>query len=207
MDRFLIRPGRLALRRPFPNIVVREPPLGALVYGPRGASLPRMELVPHAQAPRLVRAARQNVLGTLAGLLGATPDDRFVQAAIYRGRVARGVERNGTRRWQLLLDESASLTEQVLALFAADLLERRGDYERHLAVCEACGTVSFLPERQSPRGCAEHPLGLVTRPTAPGGRQLVDGSVIAPAGRPGERLQERWSESALGHPGQEGELG
>lgn len=170
LDLYMIRPGRLRLRDPFPIMTITETGVGTLVYGPRGAKTVSGPLVPQADAGRLVRTARQKVAGTLGAFLAPTPDDRFVQSALYEGRVTRMPGRGRGLGWGVMVWENVSLSDQVLALFVGDLLTHREDYDNDLVVCEVCGTVEFWPSRCTPQGCRAHPEGLVGVPTLRGGR-------------------------------------
>jgi hypothetical protein len=123
--------------------------------------------LPHDRANDLIRTAHQKVVATLSAYIGPSADDRFVQAAIYAGRVTRGVSSDGVRKWHVLLSETVNLSEQVLAIFAADILQHPDDYQESLVVCEACGGVLFWPRRLTKNGCPDHPQGLIGVPTIP----------------------------------------
>lgn len=111
---------------------------------------------------RLAEASRQKVVATLRALLAATPDDRFVSAAIYAGRVTR---EDGV--WRPCLREHEPLSDWVLALFAVDALEHRADYDDLLSVCDACDVVSFH-ETKTRHFCAAHSKNALTLPPPPG---------------------------------------
>lgn len=162
IDQCLIRPGRLMTRYPFPRIFINEPDVGVISYGPPGNSDAPSTFLPHAKAAELMSWSRKKVAAALEGMLRASPDDRFVQAALYDGRVSRTTGHNGQRGWNVMLTEAHSLSEQILALFAADLLDHREDYEQHLVVCESCEVIDFWPERLSRRGCPAHPQAVVS---------------------------------------------
>jgi hypothetical protein len=160
-DLHLVRPGRLLTHHVFPRILIREHGLGVLSYGAPSRGEAPAGFLAHSNAGRLVAQARSTVMSKLEGLLRAIPDDSFVQAAIYDGRVSRGVLRDGSRGWQVLVTERHALSDQVLALIAADLLDHRHEYEHDLVVCDACATVAFWPERMSRRGCPDHPVARI----------------------------------------------
>lgn len=159
-DQCLIRPGRLMTRHPFPRIILREPRLGVLSFG-----LPAMNDAPsgylsHARAPDLVKLARQKVVAGLEGMIGPSSDDAFVRAALFDGRVTRNRRWDGQNGWSVMLTEKHALSDQVLALLAADLLDHREDYEQNLVICATCDRVDIWPDRLSRRGCSDHPESL-----------------------------------------------
>lgn len=161
-ERALVRPGRLMTRYPFPRLFFHEPEIGVLSYGfPHAAALPA-NFLPQSQTAELVAWAQRKVASALEGMLLPSPDDRFVQAALYDGRVCRRSTRDGQRQWEVMLTDKMPLSSQVLALFAADLLDHRADYERNLVICGTCEQVTFWPERISRRGCPEHPEAVLS---------------------------------------------
>lgn len=159
-DQCLIRPRRLMTRQPFPRVVIREPHLGALSFGMPGMNDAPSGYLSHARAPDLVKLARQKVVDALEPMIRPNPDDAFVRAALFDGRVTRDRRWDGQNGWTVMLTEKHALSEQVLALLAADLLEHREDYEQNLVFCATCGRIDFWPDRQSRRGCSEHPEAL-----------------------------------------------
>ena len=161
-DAHMVRPGRLLTQHAFPRILIREHGKGVLSYGTPTVGEVTAGFLPHSEARSLVAQARLAVVSKLEGLLRAAPDDSFVQAAIYDGRVTRGKRRDGTRGWQVLVTEQHALSDQVLALLVADLLDHRQDYDHDLVVCDTCSKVTFWPERMSRRGCSEHPDARLT---------------------------------------------
>lgn len=117
-----------------PDVVARlwdrpEPVLGAADFGV------------------LIRAARQRVLDELRALIANPPNDGFVLAALDAGRVVQsavgGQDGSAKGPWVVRVTAMHSLSEQVLALFAADLLENRADYYEALTVCGLCEHVAF----------------------------------------------------------------
>ena len=105
MDQCLIRPGRLLTRHPFPRVTVWERGLGELSYGNLSGHADPALYLPHGKASTLIDATRARVFDTLSGLHDGTPDDRFVQAAIYDGRVVRRRQPSGQRSWEVMLTE------------------------------------------------------------------------------------------------------
>ena len=118
---------------------------------------PSERLDPMHAAPlgRLLETARSRVVSTLGGMLGASLDDRFVSAAIYAGRVRRARGDSGETGWEPFVTEGEPVSTWVLALFAVDALSGREDYDRHLHVCEVCGSVAFGLGGNR-RRCGEH---------------------------------------------------
>lgn len=156
IDQCLVRPGRLITRHAFPRIIIRETNIGALSFGAPDNREDAGSFLEHSRAPELLKWARRAVVEALEGMLRTSPDDRFVQAALYDGRVTRVQRARRGRTWDVMLTEDHALSQQVLALFAADLLERRDDYEQQLVICGTCERVDFWPERVSRRGCPQH---------------------------------------------------
>jgi hypothetical protein len=102
----------------------------------------------------LLTTTRWRVALTLRGLITQPSDDRFLQAAIFAGRVRR--ERRGKISvWAAFAQDTDHLSDIVLSLFVIDILAYREFYEQNLCVCDACGRISFNPS--IPRaGCADH---------------------------------------------------
>ena len=103
----------------------------------------------------VVDAARTRVVATLQAFIRATPDDRFLKAAIFADRVQRRrLEKRSV--WVARPNESDPLGDVVLSLFAVDVLMHRGFHETKLCVCEVCGRVSFEPAAGTRTGCPDH---------------------------------------------------
>jgi hypothetical protein len=99
---------------------------------------------------RLLEASRARVVSTLAGMLGSPLDDRFVSAAIYAGRVRRARGDSGETGWEPSLTEGEPLST----------------WDRHLHVCEVCGSVAFGLGGNR-RRCGEHrDIGASVPPTS-----------------------------------------
>ena len=153
----LIAPGRLhvcdvsvhkVFEHGFSNLSVQRSRSGAHALNVRTTS----------EVPTLVAAARDRVLQALRTTV-RTGETGFVNAALYEGRVSRERGPDGKCLWRPFVSENDALSDQVLALFAADALCFPSDYERCIAVCDMCGTVSFLHNALSRHGCASHPYG------------------------------------------------
>jgi hypothetical protein len=110
------------------------------------AMLFRAPIVGAAHFGAVMGAARARVLAALRGLLAEPSDDSFVQAALDAGRVRRATNGEERDRWSVRLTPLAAMSEQVLALFAADLLEDRAAYDEALTVCDLCEVVGFDAE-------------------------------------------------------------
>lgn len=166
----LIAPGRFhsidgTVRR------VQEHGLGEIVLAsspvsPRTANRTQTSSL----VPVFVATARERVIHVLRETL-RTDDSGFVNVALYAGRVSRDRGPDGKSVWRAYVSENDALSDQVLALFAADALTFPADYEKGIAVCDACGSVSFgfTPSRH---GCVSHPYG-------------------ATEGKPGDRSQQK----------------
>jgi hypothetical protein len=155
----LVRAGRLELQAGGDVLEVHEPGVGAVALAPEAVrNGARERRIATSEAPRLLSAARSRVVASLRGVV-ATGDAAFVHAALYAGRVLRSTGADGRGEWRVRLAEGAALSDQVLALFAADKLTHPEDYETDLTVCDACGAVAFLPAALSRRGCVSHPYG------------------------------------------------
>jgi hypothetical protein len=102
----------------------------------------------------LLTTTRRRVALSLRGLVAQPSDDRFLQAAIFAGRVRR--ERRGrVSVWAAFAQDTDHLSDIVLSLFVVDVLAYREFYEQNLCICDVCGRVSFNPS--TPRaGCADH---------------------------------------------------
>jgi hypothetical protein len=149
-EQHLVRTGRCA-RAPS---VVHDPAVGSIVIDPRWSDLQRTGIVGVEQLPALLRAARQRVADTLTRFLPPESDDAFVAAATEAKRVERRQVRDQLR-WVPCPNESDALSDVVLSLFAADMLENRAFYDAQLSVCEVCGRVSFDPVATRTL-CGEH---------------------------------------------------
>ena len=111
-----------------------------------------------SQVPLLIAAARDRVINDLRVTV-RSGETGFVNAALYAGRVSRERGADGQSHWFVYLSEDDALSDQVLALFAADALTCPAAYEHDIVVCEARGAVSFNPSPPSRRGCEAHPYG------------------------------------------------
>lgn len=145
----LVEPGYM----PMPA-TVHEPEVGSVALTEAEAWAEAMD----ARAARIVTAARERVSKHLRGLVSQPVDDRFLTAAIFAGRVRRAQGEHGSA-WRPSPRGKERLSDIVLALFTADVLAHREDYEAQLGVCEECGRMCFGPEEalrmQCPRGlCA-----------------------------------------------------
>lgn len=148
-ERLAVRDGRVAS--------VREHGVGVVSLA--GHTPGRHERVrTSSQVPVVIAAARDRVIQALRATV-RSGETGFVNAALYAGRVSRDRGRDGRSRWFVYVSEEDALSDQVLALFAADALTVPEDYENEIAVCDACGAVSFNAGTSSRRGCPTHPYG------------------------------------------------
>jgi hypothetical protein len=139
----LVKPGIMAM-----PATVQEPGVGVVSLRdlPSGAWAPAFE----GRLREIVRAARLRISLALQGLLATPPDDRFLSAAIFAGRVDRGAH------WRLRLNGTERLSDIVLAVLAADVLAHREEYEATLCVCAICGRISFSRGAGARTRCANH---------------------------------------------------
>ena len=139
-----------ALGRGAPPPSVMDTTVGAIALQPgvkvAGDKVGRLEDV-----PKLLAMARWRVILTLRGLLSKPCDDRFLQGAIFAGRVKRV-----DAAWQAQPRDTDLLSDVVLSLFAADVLTHRDFYEQSLCVCDVCGRISFNPAATTRAGCSDH---------------------------------------------------
>lgn len=140
--------------------VLLEPAAGSIVLG--GAQTTAPELT------RVISTARSRVVAALRGYIGTPPDDRFLRAAIFLGRVRRQ-----DSQWVPRPEPTAPLSGIVLSLFASAILSERSFYDNNLCVCDTCGRVSFDAAPARRRTCANHTTGVsgvhhvVTPPASP----------------------------------------
>lgn len=114
---------------------------------------PRME--PGRDLEELLTKVRARVVAAVRGLIAPVCDDRFLNAAIYGGRVRRAAV-GGRPVWVASPREIDFLGDVVLSLLAADVLLDREFYRMHLCVCEVCGRVSFKDGPHARSLCSEH---------------------------------------------------
>jgi hypothetical protein len=155
----LVEPRRLCLLHGFEVQTVRENGFGLVSLIGSSESVGRPRVRTARFIPQLLAASRERVLQALRATV-ASGSTAFVNAALYAGRVSR--ERGSDQRpvWTVWLSEDDALSDQVLALFAADALAHPLDYDSLLAVCDNCGAVSFSGT-SSRSGCGAHPFGSV----------------------------------------------
>jgi len=154
--RALVTTGFLKLPADTTVLRVYEPSTGTLELA-LGPDRPVPSPMDHVEADRITVAARDHVIGLLRGLLATPEDDRFLQAAIHAGHVVRK-RPPGSRSsvWMPELGESIPLGTIVAALFAADALARRDEYEQALRVCRECGGVGFDASSFGRSACPAH---------------------------------------------------
>jgi hypothetical protein len=146
LDRYLVRPGLM----PMPS-TVQESEVVSLREVPTGAWAAPFEV----RLSRIVAGARVRVSVALEGLLADPPDDRFLSAAIFAGRVERGGGAHGPG-WRAHPKGTDKLSDIVLSIFAADALTHREEYDQNLCVCGICGRVALVRTRGPRTRCAQH---------------------------------------------------
>ncbi len=168
----LIRTGRLVARAQLSTLHVHQFPIGVMQLD--NLRPPHFSMfgddTGDDKVGSFVNAARSEVFTSLARFV-ERHDDSFVQAAIYAGRLTRCSLETNHRAWRVFIHESTNLSDQVLALFAADMLENRADYDDALVVCRHCSKIIFWSDRITPTVCQCHarPSGVrpvVTVPTS-----------------------------------------
>jgi hypothetical protein len=149
IEEHLVAPGRML--RP---ATMSEAIVGAIALDPAtSATGPRVATL--AELPKLLAVARSRVVVALRAFVATPPDDRFLKAALFAGRVER-VRVGNNNVWLARPREQDHLGDVVLSLFAADVLMQREFHEQNLCVCEVCGRVSFQRAVTTVSGCAEH---------------------------------------------------
>ncbi len=156
----LIGPRRLITAQSMELRQVSEHDFGTVALVAAHPTRPgRARCLTMSQVPHLLTLARVRVIEALRSSIGG--QDSYVHAALYSGRVVRDNTNEGRAYWRVALKEDGALSDQVLALFAADALENSADYQHELAVCDACGAVTIgLQGISSRRGCIAQPFGV-----------------------------------------------
>lgn len=106
-----------------------------------------------SEIEQLVDAARLRVLASLRAFMPPAADDRFLAAAIDSGRVRSA---GGPGPWEPCPREEDLLSDIVLSLFAADILNFREFHDAYLCVCKTCFRIDFDPSQSGRTGCPEH---------------------------------------------------
>lgn len=150
--------------------------VGALALSP-GVKLVGDKIARPEELPKLLAMARWRVVVTLRGLLATPCDDRFLQAAIFTGRVRR---ENST--WIARPRDTDLLSDTVLSCFAIDILTHRDFHEQNLCVCDVCGRISYNPAQSTRAGCSDHVPKTDTTSGWEGKRPRS--SIPPPGGRP-----------------------
>jgi hypothetical protein len=132
LDDFVVQPGWMRMPR-----ALREP-------GTYPVELDARVRLAHG-FEALTLKARARVGAALSGYLAPVPDERFLHAAIYGGRVRRGLI-DGRPAWVPSPRETDFLSDVVLSLFAVDLLQNGDRYRPHMGVCATCSRISFTAD-------------------------------------------------------------
>lgn len=136
IDQNLVSPGYVS--RP---LRIYEPIFGALPTD-KGCSPFLPETPPSEETSALMVRARARVIGHLQGLLRTPPEDRFLNAAIFAGRVRRSPI-GQTMTWIPRPRSTDALSDIITSLFVSDILGRREFYVQNLCICRTCGRVRF----------------------------------------------------------------
>jgi len=153
----LPEPNRLVLREPG-TVQVVEPRVGTVVLDRKRQTSPHARAQSAVQVVSLLVAARDRIVRALKASVDSD-DASYVHAALYAGHVSRERGPDGRAEWSVCLTEDVALSDQVLALFAADALTHPTAHAHELSVCEVCGAIEFSAGGGSRRGCAIHPYG------------------------------------------------
>ena len=125
----LVKPGWMRMPR-----TLREHGVGPVELDARTGAAGGFEL--------LTLQTRTRVGAVLIKYLAPSPDERFLHAAIYGGRVRRGVI-DGKTTWVPSPRETEFLSDIVLSLYAADLLQNPDRFRPFMCVCPCCSRVAF----------------------------------------------------------------
>ncbi|MGH7280075.1 MAG: hypothetical protein ACRELY_01005 [Polyangiaceae bacterium] len=113
--------------------------------------------VPPEDIEKTLKSAREEVLAVIERFAsGDQAAETFVWRVKSRGGLARVEDENGAPGLVPNEQPSQRLVERVLSLIAADYVARPLDYEDRVAVCHACGSVSFEPGARTACDCGEH---------------------------------------------------
>lgn len=157
MEEHLVGPRRIDVQDGLVR-VVREYGIGPVSLTSTAQQARKERVRTASQIPLLIAAARDRIVEALRVTV-RSGETAFVNAALYAGRVSRERGADGRSHWFVYLSEDDALSDQVLALFAADALTSPADYEHDISVCDACGAISFNAGTASRRGCPAHPYG------------------------------------------------
>lgn len=108
-------------------------------------------------APLELRAILTEARARVASELAAWVADPTADALLHALVEKSALRRSSSGVWYPSTAARPRLSDVVLALFAADICERRATYEAKLCVCKVCGRVGFDPAAGERTGCAEHP--------------------------------------------------
>jgi hypothetical protein len=118
---------------------LHEPLFGALPTD-KGCSPFLPEMPPSDETSALLIRARARIVGQLRGLIRTPPEDRFLHAAIFAGRVRRAPA-GATMAWLPSPRSGDALSDIITSLFVSDILGRREFYKENLCICHSCGRV------------------------------------------------------------------
>jgi hypothetical protein len=138
------------LGRKAPPPMVTDAVVGSIALTPN-AKLSGDKIARPDDIAKLLAMTRWRVILTLRGLLANPCDDRFLQAAIFAGRVQRRKS-----EWHAHPRDTDLLSDVVLSLFVVDVLSFRDFHEQNLCVCDVCGRISYNPRVTTRTGCADH---------------------------------------------------
>ncbi|MBI5533142.1 MAG: hypothetical protein HY898_10525 [Deltaproteobacteria bacterium] len=160
INEHLLRPDRITLAPGSRVLEVFEPDAGTLSL--ECNSFPPGRVAPLPAARPVIALARERVLQRLRAMV-EHGHMSFVHAALYQQRLVRCKSPStGSQVWCVRFKEDTCLSDQILALFAADAMESPDDYEHRFGVCRICDEVHFQATVDVLRvGCEAHPLGVL----------------------------------------------
>jgi hypothetical protein len=122
---------------------------------------PLMREIDARMVDRVIRAAHDEVMATLARMSDAESAASFAFTMLSSGFVARCEDRGQVAGW-VPTSDARRLADRVLSLLAADYLSRPGHYEHDLSVCRVCKTVDFDAVSRGGGVCHRHGSGMFT---------------------------------------------
>ena len=126
-------------------------------HTPRPSGQSDRPSVPPEDVEKTLRTARAEVLAVLERFAaGDEAAETFVWRVKSRGGLSRVEDETGAQGFVPNEQASQRLAERVLSLLAADYVARPSDYEERVAICHACGRVSFSADARVVCECGEH---------------------------------------------------
>jgi hypothetical protein len=147
------------LMGPYAQLTQYVPASSRRKSGEISRPVPLMREIDARMVERVIRSARQEVLGTLARTVDTEGGASFAFSMLSSGFVARCEDRGRNAGW-IPTTDARRLADRVLSLLAADYLTRPLDYESELARCSRCDTIEFDAVTRVRGVCHRHGSGL-----------------------------------------------